>query len=537
MDKLEIELVAVILSKTYKYFPICYLVCKRWLDAIKLIPNKRNKSLLSLAETGDIHILEWLKPYYWDERLCYYAASNNKLDALIYLLSLDCPVNDKIYNYAAKYGHVNIIKWLKTNTTLKLNIDACNMAARHGKFSVMKYIRQCGVCYDTSTCAAAAEGGHGNIISYLKNNGYPWDETTCEAAARTGRLQLLISLRNHGCPWDKNTLSEAIRYNKLTVVFWCLENGLSYENAYFTAIWCDRLDILTYLCDNYPRPKESYTFCSEAAKCGNLNIFKWLVNSGYLVHIDTYINATKYNNLPILKYIASNLRLGRGINWKEAVINTAIEHNHINIFTWAVKRSPGIVLKIEIIRILIKRGDLETLRWIDRNTTFIANNFMCKYSIDYKKYEIFKYLISKGCKVTRDIYIKLINDQRLDILQWLDKQFINIDLTQESSDITELIFFHNNIPLLKWIIKHHCPVTLNLFLKADIELLMWLDNQDLPVAWKDVICKHAIITGNLPKLVWAINKGCPLPNKADNLAAAYRKMEVFKWLIDYKKVC
>ena len=97
--------------------------------------------LNSFASEGQLHILKWMKENgYFEPIQCWYAVAGGHMDVLEWLLDNGCPWEDRILTYAlergmlevivvafdrgflplrqtvvsaAKYGHVNILKWAK----------------------------------------------------------------------------------------------------------------------------------------------------------------------------------------------------------------------------------------------------------------------------------------------------------------------------------------------------------------------------------------------------------------------------------------
>ena len=48
----------------------------------------------------------------------------------------------------------------------------------------------------------AAKYGHLEVLKWARENGCPWDEVTCAYAAKGGHLDVLKWARENGCPWD-----------------------------------------------------------------------------------------------------------------------------------------------------------------------------------------------------------------------------------------------------------------------------------------------------------------------------------------------
>ena len=125
---------------------------------------------------------------------------------------------------AAKFGALNVLKWLRENRCW-WDERTCENAAKNGHLEVLKWARANGYPWDEWTCIYAALGGHLEILKWARENGCPWTTRTCQYAALNGHLELLKWLRENGCPWDKETYLSAAEYRHYDVMNWALENG------------------------------------------------------------------------------------------------------------------------------------------------------------------------------------------------------------------------------------------------------------------------------------------------------------------------
>ena len=79
---------------------------------------------------------------------------------------------------AARYGHLELLKWL------------CG----EGAFTMNKTVM-----------ASAAVSGNLQLVQWLRGEGCPWDQTTCWYAVEKGRVEVLRWARENGCAWDAAT--------------------------------------------------------------------------------------------------------------------------------------------------------------------------------------------------------------------------------------------------------------------------------------------------------------------------------------------
>jgi len=90
---------------------------------------------------------------------------------------------------------------------------------------VQKMLESNGREGDGSTCAYAAKNGHLEVLKWARENGCEWDSSTCAWAAEHGHLEVLKWARENGCPWDSLTCARAAEHGHLEVLKWAHENN------------------------------------------------------------------------------------------------------------------------------------------------------------------------------------------------------------------------------------------------------------------------------------------------------------------------
>ena len=86
-------------------------------------------------------------------------------------------------SYAAKGGHLEILKWARENGC-PWNENTRKSAAKGGHLEVLKWARENGCWWNSYMCAYAAKGGHLEVLKWLRANDCPWDEQVGWCAAR-----------------------------------------------------------------------------------------------------------------------------------------------------------------------------------------------------------------------------------------------------------------------------------------------------------------------------------------------------------------
>jgi hypothetical protein len=176
-----------------------------------------------------------------------YAAINGDLEMLKWCHDNGCVINSFAAENAARYGHLQILKYLIENNCEWNRYDILLEATKGGHIGILNYIMKldqpvlhantyhCYLCLDTEhteccvanttvndehletirwayentycgyfmerydLCAVAAENGHLHTLKWLIRNGYVWNENTCIEAAKSGHLHILRWAIYNGC--------------------------------------------------------------------------------------------------------------------------------------------------------------------------------------------------------------------------------------------------------------------------------------------------------------------------------------------------
>jgi hypothetical protein len=84
------------------------------------------------------------------------------------------------------------------------------------------------LCRKRKVCAYAARGGHLDLLKWARKNGCLWNSNTCTNAARGGHLELLKWARENGCPWDSNVRLSKSNLVQKEVIEWCTSQALEF---------------------------------------------------------------------------------------------------------------------------------------------------------------------------------------------------------------------------------------------------------------------------------------------------------------------
>ena len=182
-----------------------------------------------------------LWPSWWDEtHFCWRVAETNKLELLKWAREeKKCEWNGKTINAAAGQGNLEMIKYCVANEC-HIDVRACAEAARYGHLEILKYLREeVKAPWDLNTAICPALNGHLHIFEYLVERKFDkYDVWACECAAEKGHLDCLKYLHETAkAPWDEDAVYFAHENNHTECVQYLLDNncplppGWSYEGG------------------------------------------------------------------------------------------------------------------------------------------------------------------------------------------------------------------------------------------------------------------------------------------------------------------
>lgn len=165
------------------------------------------------AQGGNVSVMKWLRSNgcKWNLGVCIHgAAREGKVEMIDYLLdNEEHPFDSELcLVFAAKYGHVNILRLIRRKGYDDWNTKISDEAARAGKTNVLKFLKEeVGCKLDLNACLQAARCGHLTTLQYLRENivcESQWDDERICNAATVGRshIQILTWLRDIGCVWN-----------------------------------------------------------------------------------------------------------------------------------------------------------------------------------------------------------------------------------------------------------------------------------------------------------------------------------------------
>ena len=205
------------------------------------------KKGFKVSEMSSISTLEFawenksLWPRWWRERdFCWRVAQTNKLELLKWAREeKKCEWDSGTINAAAEQGNLEMVKYCVANAC-PINTYACAYAAKNGHLEVLKYLHEeVKAPWDSLTARWAALNGHLHILEYLVERKFDkYSGFECQFAAEKGHLDCLKYLHETAkAPWDEDAVYFAHENNHTECVQYLLDNncplppGWSYEGG------------------------------------------------------------------------------------------------------------------------------------------------------------------------------------------------------------------------------------------------------------------------------------------------------------------
>lgn len=338
----------------------------------------------SAASGGHIKVLEWLyeKGCVFDEETIQAAIENGKLSAITWLREKGCPWDVVCFVAAADLGKIDILYFIYNSGVSLNHIQIIEGASLMGQSDTVFWLRSIGCDWDESISIAAAKGNHLELLKRLRKNGCPWDEETLDIAVSENNFELSKWAFENGCPlsdsiitfaissnnielikwlrsiggqWDEETTEIAASLGYIDILDYLIQNGCPYENLDFTAIENNQLDCLKWIhknvepCDSncYDYAKTNFIFLNwlksqnipfdnnivyHYLKNGNLPLFKWFCENGFILNPTIATIAAKYKHFNILEYA-----LQKECPINQELLNEAYRTNNIDIIELVVK--------------------------------------------------------------------------------------------------------------------------------------------------------------------------------------------------------
>lgn len=269
---------------------------------------------------------------------CVVAARNGDEKMLKWLRKLpECTwkgtITEKITRYAARKGHLRILKWGLRHINLTTTIG--QEAARGGQLQLLKWLLWPRYMpWNSQLIDGAARGGQKEMLAWLvKRFGISVSSEVFVAAVYHGDIEFLAwlrdfstQLRRGSCPWDATALTAAIETGRITIISWLLDKGCPCNGvAAHYAAEAGRLDILTLLATRSVSIQWPKCFW-HAGKAGHIEVLEWMIQYTQTSYPDAWEGAAKKGRTDVLLWA-----LEKGHKFTEKVAIIAASENYLNI--------------------------------------------------------------------------------------------------------------------------------------------------------------------------------------------------------------
>lgn len=132
--------------------------------------------------------------------------------------------NSEFINHCAAHGYFSLFLWLRNEIGCSMNETTCLYAAQYGSLNILEWLKGNGYLFHTNICAYAALGGHLEILKWL-NKFIICTPLTSMYAAISGNLEIFEWLKmGKQLSCKKQCLNFAKMYKKQHVIDWINDN-------------------------------------------------------------------------------------------------------------------------------------------------------------------------------------------------------------------------------------------------------------------------------------------------------------------------
>ena len=305
------------------------------------------------AKAGHFELLKWLHQEQEcpiDRKSSQRAAKGGHLDILKWLQKEGYPICGGCSDLAAKRGHIEVMIWLETGTRWEQVMDEHIWAVKGGRLDVLKWLRANRHYVWARSWNAAAERGDLEILDWLKQNtsieAKDYDKL-CEHAASGGHLEVLKWLRENEFPLSHIIWLGAAEKGQVGVLKWANENNIPRNDVWKKVIfkaaasgilealkWMKEADEASFQLSLNGRGSILYHAMITG---GNVEMMKWLKEIGScriggqgVTELACYMVA-KEGNLEMLKWMREI-----GYKWNSMTTSHAAEEGHLELLEWAL---------------------------------------------------------------------------------------------------------------------------------------------------------------------------------------------------------
>lgn len=328
----------------------------------------------------------------------------------------DKDVDYCIAYYAAKYGHLSILK--AYSSPLSIDKELLCVAAAYNHRKICKYV---AVCLKEK----GEEDVYVNVCSLVLRNGLkPRQGVKLDAyefmeAASGGNLDLAKHILQD---LEESEWAECLELIDMIVL--CIISSCPHDNV----------DLFTWLYE-----EQLYTFedvsvrvrvCKQAALLGKLNTLKWLHGIGLPLDERVLICAAAEGHTEVVKYLFENDCPGQS-----EVMLVAVMRGHLQLLDWG--KHKGLEIDSSLMLNAAEEHRPESIRWLYLNGVK-WHEYLVGVLVELGDLETIMWVVSKGCPWNMKVCLRnarLLGNYA--IADWILEQREHV-ITQISQTISHL---------------------------------------------------------------------------------------------------
>lgn len=198
--------------------------------------------LILATKLGHIEIMKWLLTQFsvkLNEKIFSTAVKSGNPETVDFLIDIGCPYNKNIFNNACYYGNLDIVSLVfnKLNTrTFICEAVAYENAIEGSNIEIVKFLFDNNIPYNFFITTVAVRYNNLDILKLLVEKGIDLTTITFNIAAEHGDTTILDFLYDNDCPVEDYIMTFAIRSKKLENVKWFIDKKISYDKRVFKRI-------------------------------------------------------------------------------------------------------------------------------------------------------------------------------------------------------------------------------------------------------------------------------------------------------------
>ena len=288
---------------------------------IDVILRQKNECQDLMFETLDIirmHVNEDMKDIIrcidrrlWDSHGFEWAVKTQNIDVLLGLFENEFTLNENCWNIAVKDGFMDLFE-IASNMGISIPSSVASLASSLGRLDLIVFLDRNGAQFEQDILENAAKFGHIDILKYLHCvRGEKLTENLLRHAITYDQLESMIWLFENGCPYSMCILQDVACSRNFELYEWFYENlpNLFSDIVMILTVSSGSLKWTKYICERYPTLIQNRLMI-EAASFGHLEILVYL-HETFGMDVDDFAFQYSAGNgrLEVVKWIMENAPL------------------------------------------------------------------------------------------------------------------------------------------------------------------------------------------------------------------------------------